>query len=451
MSLALVNDTHLPEIVPPLTRAEAADEALRCYYCYDAPCIKGCPTAIDIPRFIHQIATDDLALAAQTIMDANILGATCSRICPTEALCEGRCVRVSEGRAVSIGRLQRKAMDYAMDQGIPTLPPREQGQGRVAVIGAGPAGLSVAASLVRRGYGVEVFEAREEGGGLDTYGIVSYREPLRVSLFEVDIVRNLGVTFHFGRKIDSRRDFLTLQDQYDAVVIAVGMGEVSRLGIPGEDLPGVYDALSLIEQTKTQELDTIRVGRHVIVIGAGNTAVDAATCAKRLGAEDVSILYRRGELAMPCYRYEYDFAKQEGIHYRWWTLPVAIEGTSSVKTIRCVKTQVRTNPRDRHSSLFFVPESEFVLPADTVIRAVGQEKHQEIWETIGAATRDGRVVLDPSTYETSVPNVYAVGDCLAPWGEATVVQAVADGKQAAQAIHDRLVKGLTPRKGEKDA
>ncbi|PSR25986.1 MAG: glutamate synthase [Sulfobacillus benefaciens] len=450
MSLALTNDTKLPEVVPPLTRREATDEALRCYYCYDAPCITGCPTRIDIPRFIHQIATGDLSQAARTIMDANILGATCARICPTEALCEAQCVRVQDSRAVSIGRLQRVAMDHAMEHGTPALPQLEEGRGRVAVIGAGPAGMSAAAHLARRGYAVEIFEQKEEGGGLDTYGIVSYREPMRVSLFEVETVRKLGVKFHFGRKIDALQDFRTLQEQYDAIVVAIGMGKVPKWGIPGEDLPGVYDALDLVEQTKTRPLSDITLGPHVIVVGAGNTAVDAATCAKRLGASDVSILYRRGEAAMPAYRYEYEFAKQDGVIYRWWTMPIAIEGASRVEAVRCVKTQVRTgDPSDRQSPLDIIPESEFVLPADTIILAIGQEKNAGIGQMIGAATHRGRVVVNESTYETSIKNVYAVGDCLAPFGEAMVVQAVADGKMAAQAIHERLRKTMAPQKGEK--
>ncbi len=448
MSFVLSNDRELPEVVPPLKEREALEEALRCYYCYDAPCIKGCPTRIDIPRFIHQIAVDDLTLAARTIMDANILGATCARICPTESLCEGQCVRGRDSRPVSIGRLQRVAMDYVMDQGTLPLPEQEKGEGRIAVIGAGPAGMSCAASLARRGYAVEIFEAKGNAGGLDTYGIVSYREPLRISLFEVEIVRNLGVTFHFGRKIDDRQDFLALQQHYDAVVIAVGMGKVRRLGIPGEDLPGVYDALDLIEQTKTRPLSDITIGPRVTVLGGGNTAVDAATCAKRLGAEDVQIVYRRGEAAMPAYRYEYEFAKQEGIVYRWWTMPLAIEGRSQVEAIRVARIRASIDPHDRQSSLETIPGSEFLLPADTVILATGQEKDPGIWQMIGAKSDLGRPVINDSTYETSVKNVYAVGDCLSPMGEATVVQAVADGKQAASAIHERLRERLSYQKGE---
>ncbi|PSR22478.1 MAG: glutamate synthase [Sulfobacillus acidophilus] len=441
MSIELTNDSQLTEVVPPLTRREAVEEALRCYYCYDAPCTKACPTGIDIPMFIRHIATDDLVGSARTILHSNILGATCARICPTEALCEGSCVRVKDSHAVSIGRLQRVAMDYVMAHEVPTLPRfTDLGSGRVAVIGAGPAGLGAAATLARLGYAVDVYDRHDVAGGLDTYGIVSYREPLNVSLFEVDVVRKLGVTFHLGEVIDAAR-FRQLREQADAVVVAVGLGRVPKLEIPGEDLPGVYDALDLIEQTKTRPLAEINLGRRVAVIGAGNTAVDAATCARRLGAEEVSILYRRDESAMSAYSYEYEFAKQDGVAYRWWTLPVEILGSSHVEAIRCVRTRVAEGDvSSRQSPLIRVSGSEFLMPVTSVIRAIGQEKEISLWQAIGAEMHDGRVVVDDVTYATSIPGVYAAGDCLGRPGEATVVQAVEDGKRVAHAIHQALAR-----------
>jgi glutamate synthase (NADPH/NADH) small chain len=441
MSIELTNDSQFTEVVPPLTRREALEEALRCYYCYDAPCTKACPTGIDIPMFIRHIATDDLAGSARTILHSNILGATCARICPTEALCEGSCVRVKDSHAVSIGRLQRVAMDYVMARDVPTLPRfRDQGNGRVAVIGAGPAGLGAAATLARLGYAVDVYDRHDEAGGLDTYGIVSYREPMHVSLFEVDVVRKLGVAFHLGEAIDAER-FHELQEHADAVVVAIGLGRVPKLDIPGEDLPGVYDALDLIEQTKTRPLAEIQIGRRVAVIGAGNTAVDAATCAKRLGAEEVSIVYRRDESAMSAYSYEYEFAKQDGVIYRWWTLPVEILGSGRVEGIRCVRTRVAEGDvSSRQSHLIRVSGSEFTMPVNAVIRAIGQEKETSLWHAIGAEMRSGRVVVDEDTYATSIPGVYAAGDCLGRPGEATVVQAVEDGKRVAHAIHRSLAR-----------
>lgn len=440
-----VRENAFQEVVGPLEPKEAMEEALRCYYCYDAPCIRGCPTGINIPVFIHHIATGDLDASARTILDANILGATCARICPTEALCEGNCVRVQDSRPVSIGRLQRVAMDHAMARGIPDLPAMPvSGAGRVAVVGAGPAGMGAASILRRMGYEVDVYESRPQGGGLDTYGIVSYREPLLVSLWEVGVVQEMGARFHFETTVGRDVSWAALRQEYDAVIIAAGLGKVPRLGILGEELAGVWDALELVELTKTVRLDDIVVGNRVAVIGAGNTAVDAATCAKRLGAEEVTILYRRGEHAMSAYRYEYEFAKKEGIAYKWQTIPVEILGSQHVEGVRCMRTRVVTGQEtDRAVAVETVPGSEFVLPVDTVIRAIGQEKRTDIWQEIGVKVERGRVVVNPETYETSLTRVYAIGDCLARSGEATVVNAVEEGKKAAWAIHQQLMHQKT--------
>ena len=442
MAIELHQDSRFQEVVPPLSPKEAMEEANRCYYCYDAPCIKACPTGIDIPVFIRQIATGDLEASARTILDANILGATCARICPTEALCEGGCVRNEDSRPVSIGRLQRVATDHARTANVPDLPPLPvRGRGRVSVVGAGPAGLGAAAVLCRMGYHVDIYDEKDEGGGLDTFGIVSYREPIAVSLWEVSLVKKMGATFHFGVRIGRDLEWTQLRSQSDAVIVAVGLGRVPRLEIPGEDLPGVWDALDLVEATKTQPLDDISLGKRVVVVGAGNTAVDAATCANRLGAEEVTVLYRRGQDAMPAYQYEYVFAKQDGVIYRWWTVPVEILGHGRVEALRCLRTRAAEGKEtDRRSTLEVIPDSEFIMPVDAVIRAIGQEKPLNLWEAIGAQTQNNRVVVDPETFETSVRGVYAIGDCLAKPGEATVVGAVADGKQAAWAIHRQLAK-----------
>ncbi|MDA8194942.1 MAG: NAD(P)-dependent oxidoreductase [Thermaerobacter sp.] len=438
------SDLVMHEVVGPLTTAEAREEALRCYYCYDAPCIRGCPTAIDIPVFIKHIATGHLLGAARTILDANPLGATCARICPTEALCEGACVRGQDSRPVAIGRLQRTATDAAMAGEVPDLPEfATAGHGRVAVVGAGPSGLSAASYLRRLGYEVDVFEERPAGGGLDTYGIVSFREPVAVSLWEVERAAKMGVQFHYGVRAGRDVSWDALREGWDAVVLAVGLGRVPRLGIGGEELPGVYDALELVEASKTGPLEAIRLFGTVAVVGAGNTAVDAATLAKRLGADRVIILYRRGEEAMPAYAYEYAFAKQEGIEYRWWTRPLAITGASRVEGIRVVSTRPASGQArsDRQAQLEDVADSVQDIPVSAVIRAVGQEKPGQIWSALGVLVREGRVVVDSETFETSLTGVYAIGDGLARPGEATVVQGVADGKRCAFAVHHRLTTG----------
>ncbi|AUW93910.1 MAG: FAD-dependent oxidoreductase [Sulfobacillus thermotolerans] len=426
------------EVVPPLTDREVHEEALRCYYCDDAPCIQGCPTGIDIPRFIRQIAQGDLAAASRTILDANIVGATCARICPTATLCEGACVRTRDSHPVAIGRLQRAAMDYAMQYvtGAPRLPRRQtQVTGKVAIVGGGPAGLAAAAELLRHGCHVDIYEAQAALGGLDTYGIVSFREPLAVSLWEGELIRSLGATVYLNTHVGTDVAWQTLKDQYDAVVTAVGLGKVPMIGIAGEDLLGVWDALDFIQQSKTDSYPQIAASSRVVVIGAGNTAIDAATCAKRLGAENVRILYRRGEQDMPAYDYEYSFAKQEGIVFEWWTQPVEIVGTTHVEAVRCQRTRPVEGPS---KAVVMNDTPSWLMPADIIIRAIGQTKSDALWRLLDIQHQGAVPVVDPHTYETSCHGLYAVGDCLAPSAEATVVTAAAQGKQAARAIIARL-------------
>lgn len=435
---------YFDEVVAPFTPQEARDEASRCYYCYDAPCIHGCPTAINIPVFIRQIGEGDWAAASRTILDANILGATCARICPTEALCEGSCVRNEDSHAVAIGRLQRVATDFAMDRSAPplTLPPKaRQVSGRVAIVGGGPAALSAAAELRRHGCSADIYEAQPSLGGLDTYGIVSYREPLPVSAWETGLVLQLGAVAHLNTRVGQDIGWRDLEQNCDALIIATGLGQVPHLNIPGEQLAGVWDALELIALTKTGHLDDIDLGARVAVIGAGNTAIDAATCAKRLGAERVSILYRRGEAAMPAYSYEYAFAKQDGIVFEWWTQAVEIVGQHHVEALRCQRTvPLLGHADDRVAPVSIQDDVEWLMPIDTVIRAIGQIKPPGPWDALQLAHHGSVPRVDPDTCETSAPGIYAIGDCLAPPGEATVVNAVAQGKKAATAIVNTLWK-----------
>lgn len=429
-------EQNFSEIVEPLHPEQAIAEANRCLYCFDAPCIAQCPTGIDVPAFIRAIATGDRTRAASVILDANILGATCARICPTETLCEGACVLGKHQRPVSIGLLQRYAVDDIRSRSLPVLPPLadapEPGAGRVAVVGSGPAGLSAAATLARLGYGVDVYEAREKAGGLDTYGIVSFRLPPEISAFEVALVEGLGVRIITRTRVGVDIGWGDLRARYQAVVVATGLGRVPKLGIPGEALPGVYDALDFIEMTKTRPLEEIAVGSTVAVIGAGNTAVDAATAARRLGADRVMIVYRRDEASMSAYGYEYAFAKQEGVEYRWWTVPVALSGEGRVTSMECMRT------RADGGALTTVPDSTFHIPVDTVIVAIGQEKQGRLWADLGIGETDGTVAVDPETFESRAPGLYVVGDALGLPGEATVVSAVQMGKKVAYAINERL-------------
>lgn len=429
------------EVVGPLDPDEAVQEANRCLYCYDAPCIQGCPTHIDIPVFIRAIATGHLKGAARTILDANVLGATCARVCPTEALCEGACVVGKHQRPVSIGRLQRHATDWIEERGEHLFTPGAPTGRTIAIVGGGPAGLGCAFELGRAGHKVVIFEARPEAGGLDTYGIVSYRLPTAVSRWEVAQVQALGVEIRAGVTVGQDVAFSDLVRDFDAVFLSVGLGPGPRLAIPGEELAGVYDALDLIERHKRENYAGIELGERVAVIGAGNTAVDAATLAVRLGAAEVMILYRRSEAEMTAYRYEYEFAKAEGVRYHFLTAPTRILGKERVTGIECVRqTLGDPDARGRRTSRP-VPGSEHVLAVSSVIRAIGQGHPGELWQAWGLKHVDGRLAVDPETMRTSHPRVFAGGDASGLTRDVTVVDAVEQGKRAAHAMAAALGQG----------
>ena len=331
---------NFEEIVPPYSRDEAVSEANRCLFCFDAPCIRACPTHIDIPKFIKKISTDNLRGSARVIMDSNPLGLTCARVCPVDQLCEGACVLNDHHRPIPIGRLQRHATDWLVENGeSPYVRAPSTGR-RVAVIGAGPAGVSCAVTLARLGDEPTVFEAKPKGGGLNTYGIVSFREPTPVALAEVKFAEEMGIEFRYGQALGREVSLPQLLDEFDSVFLGTGLGIVPKMNIPGEDLPGVEDALTFIERTKTEPLQGIPIGRRVAIIGAGNTAIDAATASVRLGAEDVFIVYRRTASEMPAYGFEFEFAKQDGVRFVWLTQPVKIVGNGSVSGLDCVRMKL---------------------------------------------------------------------------------------------------------------
>lgn len=435
------------EVVPALRPKEAIDEANRCLYCYDAPCIKACPTSIDIPSFIKKIATGNLYGSARTIMESNPVGASCARVCPTEELCEGACVLNHASKPIMIGLLQRHATDWAMQTNAKLFAKGEDNGKRVAIVGGGPAGLSAARELARLGYRVTVFEAKEKAGGLNTYGIVSFRLPQEISLWEVEQVEALGVEIRTNTRVGTDIQAEELLTSYDSVLLAAGMGSVPALQIEGEELDGVLDAISLVEETKTKPLTDEMLGKKVVVIGAGNTAIDAATCSRRLGAENVQILYRRTVQEMTCYQFEYEFAKQDGVEFRWLVAPSRILGESGhVTGLELIRMELGEPDAKGRKRPVPIPGSEFVMEVDFVVKAIGQKRHLPLIDAFGIRHTNGVVAIEEGTYRTSHPKVFAAGDLIFGGGktDAMVVDAANQGKRAAHAIHSALTDQKQP-------
>ncbi|ANE48486.1 dihydropyrimidine dehydrogenase [Paenibacillus swuensis] len=437
-------ERNFREVKRVMRPKEAQEESNRCLYCYDAPCIKACPTGIDIPSFIKKIATGNLKGSARTIMDANPVGATCARVCPTEELCEGACVLNESSNPIRIGDLQRYATDWAIQSEQALFKAGEPNGKSVAVVGGGPAGLSAARELARFGFAVTLFESKEQAGGLDTYGIVSFRLPQEISLWEVEQVKALGVNIRTQVQVGRDISPSELLSAYDAVVLAVGLSAVPRLGIEGEASPDVYDAVEFIESTKGPFLRTDFTGKEVAVIGAGNTAIDAATCAVRLGAAKVKIVYRRTRQEMTAYDFEFEFAKADGVEFEWLTAPsrLVTRPDGTLAGVECVKMQAQVGHplADDKPSLVPVEHSAFLLRADAVILAIGQTRHTAFVESWGIEHRRGTVTVNPDTMQTSDPRIYAAGDVIfgEGQGEAMVVSAAQQGKKAARAIHQLL-------------
>ena len=440
--------SHLPdpwqamtaELKPPMSHQDAFLEAYRCLLCggplTPAPCMLACPVKVDVPSFIGAISVGEPNEAAEIILSENPLGGTCARVCPTEELCEGACILNStRQRPVDIGRLQRYAIDHIFSEGDLFVPPRLAHNGKkVAVIGAGPAGMTGAFELAKRGYKVTLIDSKSATGGLARSGIAPYRQLSDPLDPETARLWELGVEFRLDTPVDDKL-LKELETSYDAILLAVGMGKGASTGCKGSNLEGIHLSLPFIEKIKSANLP--KVGNRVAIIGAGNTAIDVARQCVRLGANEVTILYRRSLEEMPAYAGEYQEAVEEGIRFAWLTSPLQYRGNGRVKAIQCSKMELGEHDPSGRRIPVPIQGSEFLLEVDTVIEAVGQTPRTDFLAFIpDLEVSSGLIVVDPETGATSNPLYFAAGDALN--GGATVVEAVRMGKVAASGINASL-------------
>lgn len=427
-------EVNFSDIHPPFESHTAAlVDASRCLFCYDAPCTKSCPTGIDVPKFIQQITTENIKGSAHTIFKSNILGAGCSKVCPVEKLCEGACVfNLMDEAPIPIARLQRYSTETAMANQWQLFSRKVSTGKRVAIVGAGPAGLSCAHTLSREGIDVDIFEKEAQGGGLMTYGIAAYKVTPEFCREEVDYITGIGgINIHYGKALGNDVSLQTLQSEYDAVFLAIGVGNARQLNIPGESLDGVVDALHFIYHIRDQGFSAVPVGDRVAVIGMGMTAIDAATQAKRLGAKEVTLVYRRTENEKPCTQVELDIALLDGCNIIWLAAPKEVLGKDGKVTgLVCSKMTLGEPDASGRRSPVDTGET-FTLEVDMVIKAAGQLPFTELIEALGIDGKQGNINISPNG-ATNLSGVFAGGDAVN--GGKEVVDAVQAGKVAAAGI-----------------
>jgi len=426
---------NFSDIHPPLDRHQAFVEADRCYFCYDAPCVQACPTSIDIPLFIREILADNPKEAARTIFSQNILGGMCARVCPVETLCEEACVReAAEGKPVKIGLLQRYATDTLMEAGEQPFQRAPTTGKRVAVVGAGPAGLACAHRLAMHGHDVVIYDARPKPGGLNEFGIAAYKTPGGFAQAEVEYILGIGgIALELGKALGRDFTLTELREDYDAVFLGIGLAGVNALGLPGEDMDGVGDAVAYIADLRqAKDLAALPVGRRVVVVGGGMTAIDIADQTKRLGAEDVTIVYRREQAKMPASEYEQHLAQTDGVRIKTNAMPKRLLADNG----HVVGVEFEYTA-EKDGRLAGTGET-FILPADQVFEAIGQTLDPAPLNGAGPAPElvGGRIEVDAER-RTSLPGVWAGGDCIAG-GKDLTVSAAADGRIAAESIHRML-------------
>ena len=426
-------EENFSQIKPLMNETEAYYESSRCLYCYDAPCIKACPTGIDIPTFIRQINTRNTIGSAKTIYDSNYFGYACGKVCPTEVLCEGACVYNHQNvKPIEIGRLQSYATSHAIKAGKQLYNPRPSNGKRVAIIGAGPAGIACACELRLLGFEVAVYEAKARPSGLTVHGVAPYKITNDEALDEMKYLeKQFGYKIIYNHPVQDIATLEKIEKKYDAVFISIGLGPTSRLNIPGEDLENCFGAVEFVEQLRMNH-HKVKVPKSVVVLGGGNTAMDAASESARMGAEQVTLAYRRSKESMGAYDFEYDLAKSVGVKGLFNVSPLEISGNGKVESVKFIRT------KENKDKLETIPNSEFIISCDCVIKATGQSKQTELLKSVQGLTLDtrGRIQVNPDTFQTTNPKYFAAGDAVS--GGQEVVNAAADGKKAALAISELI-------------